>query len=134
MAIESTAVRSSPASLERRASLVQPPYVINRANDSRSVLTRAVNRRADGAIAYFRGRKTCMSELDALRTATIHAADLLDVDDRGRVQAGLLADFIAVPGNPLDDITVTKDVRFVMLGGRVIKHVMDGRDMHSTSN
>jgi imidazolonepropionase-like amidohydrolase len=75
-----------------------------------------------------------MSELDALRTATIHAADLLDVDDRGRVQAGLLADFIAVPGNPLDDITVTKDVRFVMLGGRVIKHVMDGRDMHSTSN
>ncbi|MCY3679350.1 MAG: amidohydrolase family protein [Gemmatimonadetes bacterium] len=71
-----------------------------------------------------------MSELDALRTATIHAADLLDTPDRGRLAEGLLADVIAVPGNPLDDIEVTKDVRFVMQGGRVIKHVMGGRDMH----
>ena len=73
-----------------------------------------------------------MSELDALRTATIHAADLLDTPDRGRLAEGMLADVIAVPGNPLDDIEVTKDVRFVMLGGRVIRHVMGGRDMHST--
>ena len=72
-----------------------------------------------------------MSELDALRTATIHAADLLGTADRGRLGEGMLADIIAVPGNPLDDIEVTKDVRFVMLGGRVIKHVMGGRDMHS---
>ena len=72
-----------------------------------------------------------MSELDALRTATIHAADLLDIPDRGRLAEGMLADIIAVPGNPLDDIAVTKDVQFVMLGGRVIKHVMGGRDMHS---
>ena len=73
-----------------------------------------------------------MSELDALRTATIHAADLLATPDRGRLAEGMLADVIAVPGNPLDDIEVTKDVRFVMLGGRVIKHVMGGRDMHSS--
>lgn len=72
-----------------------------------------------------------MSELEALRTATIYAADLLDTPDRGALKAGMLADIIAVPGNPLDDITVTKDVRFVMLGGRVVKHVIDGRDMHS---
>ena len=73
-----------------------------------------------------------MSELDALRTATIHAADLLDTPDRGRLAEGMLADIIAVPGNPLDDIEVTKDVRFVMQGGRVIKHVMGGRDMHGS--
>ena len=72
-----------------------------------------------------------MSELDALRTATVHAADLLDTPDRGRLAEGMLADIIAVPGNPLEDIAVTKDVQFVMLGGRVIKHVMGGRDMHS---
>ena len=72
-----------------------------------------------------------MSELDALRTATIHAADLLGTPDRGRLAEGMLADIIAVPGNPLEDIAVTKDVQFVMLGGRVIKHVMGGRDMHS---
>ena len=75
-----------------------------------------------------------MSELDALRTATIHAADLLGTPDRGRLAEGMLADIIAVPGNPLEDIGVTKDVQFVMLGGRVIKHVMGGRDMHSTGH
>jgi imidazolonepropionase-like amidohydrolase len=72
-----------------------------------------------------------MSELEALRTATIYAPDLLDTPDRGALSVGMLADIIAVPGNPLDDITVTKDVRFVMLGGNVVKHVMGGHDMHS---
>ena len=75
-----------------------------------------------------------MSELDALRTATIHAADLLGTPDRGRLAEGMLADIIAVPGNPLDDISVTEDVQFVMLGGRVVKHVMGGRDMHSAGH
>ncbi|MDE2986187.1 MAG: amidohydrolase family protein [Gemmatimonadota bacterium] len=75
-----------------------------------------------------------MSELDALRSATIHAADLLGTPDRGRLAEGMLADIIAVPGNPLENIDVTKDVQFVMLGGRVIKHVMGGRDMHSTGH
>ena len=75
-----------------------------------------------------------MSELDALRTATIHAADLLGTPDRGRLAEGMLADVIAVPGNPLEDIGVTRDVRFVMLGGRVVKHVVGGRDMHSTQD
>ena len=74
-----------------------------------------------------------MSELDALRTATIHAADLLGTTDRGRLAEGMLADIIAVPGNPLDDIEATQDVQFVMLGGRVVKHVVDGRDMHGGS-
>ena len=71
-----------------------------------------------------------MSPLDALRTATLNAADLLDVNDRGVLEKGKLADIIAVPGNPLDDIRVTHDVRFVMLAGRPVKHVMDGQGMH----
>ena len=75
-----------------------------------------------------------MSPLEALRTATIHAADLLDTPDRGTLSVGMLADIIAVPGNPLEDITVTKDVRFVMLGGEVVKHVVDGRDTRSVSH
>jgi imidazolonepropionase-like amidohydrolase len=74
-----------------------------------------------------------MSRLEALRTATIYAADLLDTPDRGTLSVGMLADIIAVPGNPLQDITVTKDVRFVMLGGKVIKHVVDGRDLRPVS-
>lgn len=60
-----------------------------------------------------------MSPLDAIRAATTVSADLIDVDDRGRLDAGLLADVIAVPGDPLSDITVTTDVRYVMKGGQV---------------
>jgi imidazolonepropionase-like amidohydrolase len=62
-----------------------------------------------------------MTPLDALRTATINAADLLGRDDRGLLAAGRLADIIAVPGNPLDDITATERVVFVMQGGHVVK-------------
>src|SRR5438132_13408141 len=60
-----------------------------------------------------------MAPLDAIRAATTVSAELIDVDDRGRLAPGLLADVIAVPGDPLADIGVTEDVRFVMKGGRV---------------
>ncbi|MEU5880581.1 amidohydrolase family protein [Spirillospora sp. NPDC047279] len=60
-----------------------------------------------------------MTPLAALRAATTVAADLIDADDRGRLEPGLLADVIAVPGDPLADITVTEDVRFVMKDGLV---------------
>ncbi|MEU6260483.1 amidohydrolase family protein [Streptomyces sp. NPDC047043] len=63
-----------------------------------------------------------MAPLAALRAATTVAAELVDADDRGRLEPGLLADVIAVPGDPLTDIGVTEDVRFVMKGGRVIRH------------
>ncbi|MFC5753156.1 metal-dependent hydrolase family protein [Actinomadura rugatobispora] len=60
-----------------------------------------------------------MTPLHVLQSATVNAAELISADDRGRIAEGLLADLIAVPGNPLDDITVTTDVRFVMKGGKV---------------
>ena len=63
-----------------------------------------------------------MTPLQAIRAATTVAADLIDVDDRGRLDAGLLADIIAVPGDPLTDIGVTEQVRFVMKGGKVFRH------------
>ena len=63
-----------------------------------------------------------MTPLQAIRSATTVAAELIDVDDRGRLEAGLLADIIAVPGDPLADIGVTEDVRFVMKGGQVYRH------------
>lgn len=60
-----------------------------------------------------------LTPADVLRAATVNAADLIDAPDRGRLAEGLLADVIAVPGDPLRDITVTQDVRFVMKGGKV---------------
>src|SRR4051794_5190837 len=62
-----------------------------------------------------------MSPLNALRSATTVAASLLGVDDRGTLAAGKLADIIAVPGNPLDDIKVMERVAFVMKDGVVVK-------------
>ena len=63
-----------------------------------------------------------MTPMQALRAATVMSAELIDVDDRGRLAEGLLADIVAVPGDPSIDITMTQDVRFVMKGGRVYKH------------
>ena len=62
-----------------------------------------------------------MTPMQALRAATVMSAELIDVDDRGRLAPGLLADIIAVPGDPSEDITMTQDVRFVMKGGHVYK-------------
>jgi imidazolonepropionase-like amidohydrolase len=63
-----------------------------------------------------------MSPLQAIRAATTVSAELIDKDDRGRLEPGLLADVIAVPGNPLQDIGVTEQVRFVMKGGQVYRN------------
>jgi imidazolonepropionase-like amidohydrolase len=64
-----------------------------------------------------------MSPLEAIRSATVHAAELLGVEDRGRLAPGLRADIVAVPGNPLEDIRVTERVSFVMKHGVVYKNV-----------
>jgi imidazolonepropionase-like amidohydrolase len=63
-----------------------------------------------------------MTPLQAIRAATTVSAELIDVDDRARLEPGLLADVIAVPGDPLADITTTEQVRFVMKGGVTYRH------------
>jgi imidazolonepropionase-like amidohydrolase len=62
-----------------------------------------------------------MSPIQAIRTATVNAADLLGKTDRGTLEAGRLADIIAVRGNPLEEISRIEQVVFVMQGGKVIK-------------
>jgi imidazolonepropionase-like amidohydrolase len=57
-----------------------------------------------------------------LQALTINAARLLGVDsERGLLRTGLAADIIAVPGNPLQDVNVLKQVAFVMKNGKLIK-------------
>jgi imidazolonepropionase-like amidohydrolase len=64
-----------------------------------------------------------MTPMDAIRTATVNAADLLGWADRvGALEPGKFADLIAVEGNPLDDVTQLERVRFVMKGGEVFKN------------
>jgi imidazolonepropionase-like amidohydrolase len=64
--------------------------------------------------------KMGMSPLDALKTATFNAAEALGKTDRGIIAVGRLADLVAVPGNPLSDITATERVSWVMQGGKVV--------------
>jgi imidazolonepropionase-like amidohydrolase len=63
-----------------------------------------------------------MSPLQAIRAATTVSAELIDADDRGRIEPGLYADIIGVPGDPLADITTTEQVKFVMKGGEVYRN------------
>jgi imidazolonepropionase-like amidohydrolase len=63
-----------------------------------------------------------MTPLQALRAATMTSAELVEREhDLGRLAPGYLADIVAVPGDPSEDITVTKDVRFVMKDGQIHK-------------
>ena len=61
-----------------------------------------------------------MTPEQALRSATVTAAELLGWQDQlGTVEAGKLADIVAVPGNPLQDVAVLGRVQFVMKDGVV---------------
>lgn len=63
-----------------------------------------------------------MPAITAIRSATWQAARLLGVSDSlGSVESGKLADLIAVKGDPLADISLLQDVRFVMKDGIVYK-------------
>jgi imidazolonepropionase-like amidohydrolase len=63
-----------------------------------------------------------LTPIQAIQSATRWAAELMRWEDRvGTVADGLLADLIAVPGDPTDDVTLLEDVPFVMKGGVVVK-------------
>ena len=64
-----------------------------------------------------------MSEMDAIKAATVVAADHIRMGDQiGTLEADKFADLIAVDGNPLQNIAELKDVDFVMKGGAVYKN------------
>ena len=61
-----------------------------------------------------------MTNFDALKTATVNGAELLDIaDSTGRIIEGYEADLILVPGNPLEQIEALQDVLMVMSNGQL---------------
>ena len=62
-----------------------------------------------------------MTPVEAIQSATVSAAEALGRADVGSLEAGRLADLIAVPGDPTADVTVLEAVPFVMKGGDVVK-------------
>ncbi len=66
-----------------------------------------------------------MTPMQAIRSATLDAAELLGWKDKvGSIEPGKRADLIAVQGDPLQDIRVLEDVRFVMKDGTVVKDTL----------
>jgi imidazolonepropionase-like amidohydrolase len=64
-----------------------------------------------------------MQPIEAIRSATQSAADLLNVSDSlGTIEVGKLADLVAVKGNPLEQISLLQNISFVMKDGLVYKH------------
>jgi imidazolonepropionase-like amidohydrolase len=57
----------------------------------------------------------------ALHIATAGNADIFDLADRGRIRPGLLADLVAVRGNPTRDVSALRQVVLVMKGGVVVR-------------
>jgi len=66
--------------------------------------------------------KLGMSPMETIKSATSRAAVMLDMDGEiGVIAPGAFADIIAVPGDPLTDITQLGKVQFVMKDGKAVK-------------
>ena len=65
--------------------------------------------------------KMGMSPLQAIQSATLIASECLGVDDRGVLEPGKLADIVGVAGDPLKNIEILQDMKFVMKAGKVFK-------------
>ncbi len=64
--------------------------------------------------------RIAMTNFEALQSATVVSAELLQVEDRtGRIAEGYEADMILLPGNPLEDVAALQDVLLVMSNGRI---------------
>jgi len=121
-------ISDQPKSLQSKAAFVFP-----KAKES---LTKAIEAGVKVALgtdapAIFHGRnaeelevlvRRGMTPIQAIRSATTVAADLIDMSDLGRIAPEMIADIIGVTGDPLTDVTTFQRVPFVMKDGKVVKN------------
>ena len=82
----------------------------------------AVTKHGDNADEFAMMVESGMTEMDAIRSATVVAAEVVEMSDTlGTIESGKIADIIAVDGNPLDDITVLENVSVVIKDGLRVK-------------
>ena len=84
-------------------------------------LTMPGKNRGEASLLVFEAyQESGMTPMEIIHAATRDAAELLGMQERiGTLEAGKLADLIAVPGNPLQDVKALEHAKFVMKGGTV---------------
>ena len=82
-----------------------------------------VSAHGDNALEFALMVEAGMKPIEAIRSATQSAADLLQISDTvGTIEVGKMADLVAVKGDPLKQITLLQNVNFVMKNGVIYKH------------
>lgn len=89
--------------------------------------------RGQASLAMLRSHVAAgMPAAQVVRAATADAAELLGMADRiGSIEDDKFADLIAVPGNPLDDISSLEHVSFVMKGGVIVRRDRPGKELEA---
>jgi imidazolonepropionase-like amidohydrolase len=81
-----------------------------------------VSYHGDNAKEFYYMVKGGMTEMEAIRSATVVASEMLKINDKyGSIESNKIADIIAVDGNPIKDITALQKVVFVMKDGVIYK-------------
>jgi len=115
-AIQEKALAASAASKANFGSAYEAGVKIAFGTDS------AVTKHGENADEFAMMVENGMSEMEAIRAATVTASELIEMSDTlGTIEAGKMADIIAVDNSPLDDITVLENVSVVIKDGKRVK-------------
>ena len=115
-AIKAKAFAASAASKTNFASAYQSGVKIAFGTDT------GVTKHGENAEEFGLMVENGMTEMDAIRSATVVSAELLQKSDAlGTIESGKIADIIAVETSPLDDITVLEHVSVVIKDGKQVK-------------
>ena len=115
-AIKAKALAASAASKANFGSAYEAGVKIAFGTDS------AVTKHGENADEFGMMVESGMTEMHAIRSATVVAAELLEMSDTlGTIELGKMADIIAMDGSPLDDITALKYVSVVIKDGKRVK-------------
>jgi imidazolonepropionase-like amidohydrolase len=119
--------------VQEKAALIIPAAKKNMANAFRSGVRVALGTDAGvyphglNAGEFWSMVELGMAPLQSLQAGTINAAELMGWSDRiGSIRKGMLADIVAVRGNPLSDVRLLQHVQFVMKDGVVYKDEISG--------
>jgi len=115
-AIKAKALAASAASKANFGSAYEAGVKIAFGTDS------AVTKHGENADEFGMMIDSGMTEIDAIRAATVTASELIEMSDSlGTIEAGKIADIIAVDSSPLDDITALENVSVVIKDGKQVK-------------